>query len=167
MRIIPDFIPEDDLMLEWGVSPTGLQVLVLKQGLALSLDVIHGEQMQGVTRAEKERFEREYRQRSRPDREPAQHSSQRKGDRMLMAAMALAFFAEDQEFHDDDADHHYKLIRQIAADVKAVTGLDMARSEESDANAIKEGLQLLRERGWRPKRQREQPSNPASAPVGS
>lgn len=153
MKITPSFIPEETLLREWGVSPLELQLLAA-EGLQLSLYPLNGEQVQGVTLAEKRRFERFKREREAKGREPIQHGSQRKGDRMLIAMMALAFFAEDQEFHDDDTDRPYKLIKQIAEDVRTVTGLLLPRSEESDANAIKEGLQLLRERGWRPRKAR-------------
>ena len=150
----PSFYTDETLMQEWGIDRDTLECYVVDGLLIRSLKTLAGEPRQGITADERRRFE------GATKREPIQHPTQRKGDRLLLAMLLAVWTGEDATFIEDDKDRHYRLRDQVASDVKLALGMDLPRSAESDALAIKEGFELLRARGWKPRRPREPEPQP-------
>jgi hypothetical protein len=146
----PSFYTLDDLTEPperggWGLTRDQLMTLAEDGQIALSLKTICGVPRDGITATERGRAEQAARG-AEMDREPAQHPAQRKSDRYLLGVMAALWLGDDPIM-----DAHYRVRDQIASDAQ-VKGIPMLRSRETDANAIKEGLELLRENGYRPRR---------------
>lgn len=132
----------EDLIADWGVTPDAIADYATDGKLQLTLKTLNGQPRDGITAEEKTRFESS----AKSGGEPAQHPAQRKSDRYLLGVMAALWLGEDPML-----DAHYRVRDQIASDAE-VKGIPMWRSRETDANAIKEGLELLRESGYKPRR---------------
>ena len=145
----PCFYPLPDLAAIWGCSEALLSVYVdlgTSDGDKLSVTKcrIGKKSILGVTVEEKARFETGRVALVAPDK--AINPTERTTYLLLIGALALTWVGEDP----DVVDHPYKLLNMLLVDCVR-GGIPVPRSDETNAKAIREGIEAACGAGYKRK----------------